>query len=128
MVGGQPIQLPLGIKLRDEATFANYFHGPNQAVVAAVRDFADLQSEPQDTCLLLWGADGSGRSHLLQAACHAVAEVDGLAMYLPLDELAQEPPALLDGMESVELLCLDQLDAIVGRADWAAGGATRVAA
>ncbi|MEH6799875.1 MAG: DnaA regulatory inactivator Hda [Halopseudomonas sabulinigri] len=118
MVGGQPIQLPLGIKLRDEATFANYFHGPNQAVVAAVRDFADLHTEPQDTCLLLWGSDGSGRSHLLQAACHAVAEVDGLAMYLPLDELAQEPPVLLDGMESVELLCLDQLDAIVGRADW----------
>ena len=124
MVGGQPIQLPLGIKLRDEATFANYFHGPNQAVVAAVRDFADLQSEPQDTCLLLWGADGSGRSHLLQAACHAVAEVDGLAMYLPLDELAQEPPALLDGMESVFHL-YNRLREQGGRLLIAASGAPR---
>lgn len=118
MAGGQPIQLPLGIKLRDEATFANYFHGPNDAVVAAVADFADLQREPQDNCLLLWGPEGSGRSHLLQAACHAVADADGSAMYLPLDELADESPTLLDGMESVELLCLDQLDAVVGRADW----------
>ena len=118
MAGGQPIQLPLGIKLRDEATFANYFHGPNDAVVAAVADFADLQREPQDNCLLLWGPEGSGRSHLLQAACHAVADADGLVMYLPLDELPDESPTLLDGMESVELLCLDQLDAVVGRADW----------
>ncbi|MEH6564755.1 MAG: DnaA regulatory inactivator Hda [Halopseudomonas sp.] len=118
MAGGQPVQLPLGIKLRDEATFANYFHGPNQAVVTAVRSFADPQIEPQDNCLFLWGAEGSGRSHLLQAACHAMADAGALAMYLPLDELADESPALLEGMESVELLCIDQLDAVVGRPDW----------
>src|SRR5690554_5186452 len=29
---GQPMQLPLGVKLRDEATFDNYYKGPNATV------------------------------------------------------------------------------------------------
>lgn len=112
------MQLPLGVKLRDEATFDNYFAGPNAAVVAAVEALADPQRTQPDTCIYLWGALGSGRSHLLQAACHRMAEVDGLAMYLPLDQVTEHGPALLDGMEQFDLLCLDQLDVLAGRADW----------
>jgi len=88
MSAGQPVQLPLGIKLRDEATFASYYPGPNATVLAATRAFASLQSAVPECCLFLWGTEGTGRTHLLQAACHALADEGGLAMYLPLDELA----------------------------------------
>jgi DnaA family protein len=118
MSAGQPVQLPLGIKLRDEATFASYYPGPNATVLAATRAFASLQSAVPECCLFLWGTEGTGRTHLLQAACHALADEGGLAMYLPLDELADEGPLLLEGMESVDLLCLDKLEAVVGRPDW----------
>ncbi|MDL2200795.1 DnaA regulatory inactivator Hda [Halopseudomonas aestusnigri] len=118
MSAGQPVQLPLGIKLRDEATFASYYPGPNATVLAATRAFASLQSAVPEFCLFLWGTEGTGRTHLLQAACHALADEGGLAMYLPLDELADEGPLLLEGMESVDLLCLDKLEAVVGRPDW----------
>ena len=118
MLPGQPMQLPLGVKLRDEATFANYFHGPNAAVVAAVETLADPASSAAEQCLFLWGAAGSGRSHLLQAACHRMADNDGLAMYLPLDDVMDHGPAILEGMEQFDLLCLDALDAVVGLHDW----------
>lgn len=118
MSAGQPVQLPLGIKLRDEATFASYYPGPNATVLAATRVFASLQLAVPECCLFLWGTEGTGRTHLLQAACHALADEGGLAMYLPLDELADEGPLLLEGMESVDLLCLDKLEAVVGRPDW----------
>jgi len=37
-----------------------------------------------DTCLYLWGGRERARSHLLQAACHALQRWSSLAMYLPL--------------------------------------------
>lgn len=112
------MQLPLSVKLSDEATFSNFFAGPNEQAVRAVQALADLHASPADCSLYLWGAPGSGRSHLLQAACHQMAEAGGLAMYLPLADMIEHGPALLEGMEAVDLLCLDELDALVGQARW----------
>src|SRR5690554_2741388 len=117
-MSGQPMQLPLGVKLRDEATFDNYHSGPNAAVLAAVQALADPQQDPVERCVYIWGAPDSGRSHLLQAACHRMAEVGALAMYLPLREVMDHGPQLLDGMEEVDLLCLDDLEVLAGQADW----------
>lgn len=118
MSAGQPMQLPLGVKLRDEATFDNYYKGPNAAVLAAVQALADPAQEPAERCVYIWGAPGSGCSHLLQAACHRMAEVGALAMYLPLREIMDHGPLLLDGMEEVDLLCLDGLEAVAGHTGW----------
>jgi DnaA-homolog protein len=118
MPAGIPMQLPLSVKLSDEATFDNFFGGPNAHAVRAVEALADPACAPPDTSVYLWGAAGSGRSHLLQAACHRMAERGGLAMYLPLAELVALGPELLEGMEAVDLLCLDELDALVGLAAW----------
>ncbi|WP_339846864.1 DnaA regulatory inactivator Hda [uncultured Halopseudomonas sp.] len=118
MSTGSPIQLSLSVKLSDEATFRNFFSGPNQLAVRAVQTLADPQSNPGDGALYLWGASGSGRSHLLQAACHRMDEAGGVAMYLPLANMIEYGPALFEGMEEVDLLCLDELDAVVGHADW----------
>lgn len=118
MTPGQPLQLPLSIKLRDDATFGNFFSGPNQACVQAVMQLSDLAQPLEESVILLWGAVASGRSHLLQAACLQLAEQGGLAMYFPLAELQQHGPELLEGTDSLDLLCLDQLDAVVGDSDW----------
>ena len=115
---GQPMQLPLGVKLRDEATFDNYYKGPNATVLAAVQALADPLQAPAEHCLYLWGAPGSGCSHLLQAACHRMAEAGALAMYLPLREVMDNGPLLLDGMEEVDLLCLDGLEVLAGSPGW----------
>jgi DnaA family protein len=114
---GQPVQLPLGIKLRDEATFANFYAGPNAAAMSAVRALA-TPGDNSSTQIYLWGATGSGRSHLLQAACHEAAASGSLAMYLPLEEVLGHDASIFEGMEQFDLLCLDQIDALVGDADW----------
>ena len=118
MSAGQPMQLPLGVKLRDEATFDNYYKGPNATVLAAVQALADPLQEPAERCLYVWGAPGSGCSHLLQAACHRMAEAGALVMYLPPREVMDNGPLLLDGMEEVDLLCLDGLEVLAGSAGW----------
>ena len=70
-------QLTLSVALRDDATFDNFYAGTNTTVLQCLQDFAGLQSEP---FVYLWGPAASGRSHLLQACCHANTQ----AVYLDL--------------------------------------------
>ena len=67
----------------------------------------------------LRGPVRSGRSHLLQAVCHAALENGMSASYLPLAELSGYPAAeVLGGLEQQQLLCLDDLDCVAGKGEW----------
>ena len=58
------------------------------------------------------------RSHLLQAACLRVEERGGRALYLPLAELGQYGPQLLDNAEFCDLVCLDDIQTVLGQRQW----------
>lgn len=104
-------QLPLRIGLRDSATFANFHPGPNAAVAHA------LQSA-DEPFIYLGGMRGSGRSHLLQAACHELSEAGGRAAYLPLEECMAMSAQMLEGMEQMTLLAIDDVDLLAGNSEW----------
>ncbi len=103
-----PRQLALDIGLRDSARFENYTVGANAEAVACLR----AAGEP---FVYLAGAPATGRTHLLQAACHAAGRD---AVYVPLDQHADLAPAMLEGLEHYPLVCLDDVDAVAGEADW----------
>ncbi|MET1078823.1 MAG: DnaA regulatory inactivator Hda [Pseudomonas sp.] len=113
-----PIQLPLGVRLRDDATFANYYPGANAAALGYVERLCEADAGWTESLIYLWGADGVGRSHLLQAACLRFEQRGELAVYLPLGEVAIHGPVLLDNLERCELVCLDDLEAVSGLAEW----------
>jgi len=114
----KPIQLPLGVRLRDDATFANYYPGANAGALGYVERLCEPDAGWTESLIYLWGAEGVGCSHLLQAACIRFEQRRELAIYLPLTEVADYGPELLDNLEQSELVCLDDLQAIAGRADW----------
>lgn len=103
-------QLTLGIRLRDDATFENYFAGENEQVIHNLH----MQNEPY---VFLFGASGTGKSHLLQAACHQVGQQGFPVVYLPLAEEGLKP-AMLEGLESMRLIALDDIESVVGDDDW----------
>jgi len=103
-------QLTLGIELRDDATFDNYFSEKNKHVIYNLKH----NKEPY---VFLYGDTGSGKSHLLQAACHEVGEKGLPVVYLPLAEKGLVP-AMLDGLENMSLLALDDVQAIMGDDEW----------
>jgi len=111
-------QLPLGVHLNDEATFGNFFVSAGSTAALALEAIRALSSKSgPDTFIYLWG--WSGLSHLLQAACHDARERGYAGQYLPLDEVAGfAPTELLEGLEFQDLLCLDGLEAVLGRPDW----------
>lgn len=107
-------QLPLGVRLRAASSFANFHPGDNAAPIAALELSA---REPRQPPLWLWGPPGSGRSHLLQASCARAGEQRRRAGYLPLAE-PWPTASLLGGFEALDLVCLDDLDRVVGDASW----------
>ena len=101
-------QLPLGVRLRADATFDSFAAGANAEVIAALR-----HSSAQ--ALWLWGARGSGKTHLLQAVCAAAGQS---AAYFPLDRELGLPPDALLGFERSQILCLDDVGAVAGDLAW----------
>ena len=113
-----PIQLPLGVRFRDDATFANFYPGANAAALEYVERLCSPQISWTDELIYLWGGSGVGRTHLLQAACLRADQWADLVVYLPLAELVHYGPSLLDNLDQCDLLCLDDLDAVMGKPDW----------
>lgn len=109
-------QLALRFPLLSTANFADFHAGPNQQTVDLLR--AAARGDGPEL-VWVWGASGSGRSHLLQSACRECDTGGGWAIYLPLAELAGgQNMAALDDLEQADLICLDDVDRIAGSPLW----------
>ena len=96
-------QLPLGVRWRDQSVFGSFFGGPNQLVIEQLRGlYARAQSQP--AVLWIWGAEASGKSHLLQAVCAETGTAGGRAGYFPLNDRALTAPAALAGCGACKAL------------------------
>lgn len=105
-------QLPLRMRLRDTARFASFVVGGNAQVCAALQG-----SRPAAPLVVwLWGRAGTGKSHLLQAACADAGERNDSAAYI---DLARAPAsAMLDGCDALALVCLDGLESVAADPEW----------
>lgn len=111
-------QLVLPVRLSDHARLDNFFtQDASLLIVQAVRECAQCSGE---AWLYLAGNTGSGRSHLLQAACHAATEPAVQdARYLPLQLLRDaDPDDVLADIETAALVCFDDLEVVAGIANW----------
>ncbi len=101
-------QLALGVRLRAGAVYESFAAGRNAEILTALRS-------PGALPLWLWGAKGSGKTHLLQAACAAAGEA---AAYFPLERSFALPPEALAGYERTPVLCIDDVDQVAGERTW----------
>lgn len=106
-------QLLLSLRPRAGIRFDSFFVSPdNSELMYALRQWL---LQPEAGIFFIAGPPDSGRSHLLQAAS---AEIEN-ALYLPLNELKDlDPSALLENLESMALLCFDDIDAVCADRDW----------
>lgn len=107
-------QLPLGVRLPDRAVFASFLTGRNGEALEHVRRVAAGEAAG---ATWICGPASAGKTHLLQAVCSQAAE-SRRAGYFPLAELARLGVGVLEGLPQLECICLDDLDAVVGRLEW----------
>jgi DnaA family protein len=109
-----PEQLPLFQPSRT-VSFDSYWPGNNAAVIAQMKTQILAPDQP---CLFLWGKAGVGKSHLLQAACGFAHQHHKAAVYVPLTDYGTIQPDILQGLENYDLICVDDVDAIVRQKRW----------
>jgi DnaA family protein len=108
-------QLPLAVQLRASSVFASFLPGANQTVVTLLQDLAQTGPSP---VVFLYGPQGVGKTHLLQALCARAGEQQQTATYLPVRELQAYGPELLTGLERNSLLCIDDVGSVLQLAEW----------
>ncbi|MCE9684655.1 DnaA inactivator Hda [Shewanella sp. AS16] len=116
MTQNSPLQLSLPVHLPDDETFNSYYPAMgNDELIQKLQASAQGQS---DAAIYLWGPEKSGRTHLLHAACAQANERERRSFYIPLGIHASISTALLEGLENLDLVCIDDIHAIAGHPVW----------
>src|SRR3989344_5468619 len=85
------MQIPLRLSLHDDAIFDNFYAGAHVQTIATLKNFVNFNHDPVIFC---YGENGVGKTHLLQAACHAFSK------------------NMFDSLEKQAVVCLDDVDVI----------------
>jgi len=115
-----PTQYSLDIALPKFATFETFIDTSDSQLLSVLNQLTKTspqsQQEPQQ--YFLWGAASTGKTHLLQAICNQLASSKQNVIYLPMKELASESAELLNDMHQLDVLCIDDLELVLGNEQW----------
>lgn len=98
-------QLALGLKLSNHTRLEDF-----------VGDAA-ARLQQLEGLVFLSGGRGTGKTHLLQGLCHHREDLSARHIYLSLASEASAP-AMLQDLEHMQLVCLDDIDRVVGLGSW----------
>lgn len=113
----QVAQLTLKVQLPDDETFDSYKSEINLNIVSQLKAFITQQQETPHG-FYLFGLPSAGKSHLLHASSSYAAQAGKTSVCLSCAELIQLPVAVLDGLEQIDLICLDDIHLIAGNKLW----------
>lgn len=108
-------QLALPLSGVPDPDFDSFFATGNEQLVHRLQRLAQ---DLEQGLFYLWGSGASGKSHLLQALCLQAQETGLGCLYLAGRELLKLHPDALADMNGVDLLCLDDVDRLLGNARW----------
>ncbi len=110
-------QLALSVQLPDDETFTSFTSEENKAVVNQLKGFI-TRAVKQPNSFYLFGLSGVGKSHLLHACSSYAAQRGKTSVCLSCAELKNLPVEVLDGLEHIDLICLDDINLIAGNDKW----------
>ena len=105
-------QLALPLRLADHAVFESFLPNGNEELLALL---AAITADPNESGCWLWGGAATGKTHLLQAVCERAGD---RSVYVPLAMLADAGPDLIDGLDSRDVVCIDDIQTIAGNEAW----------
>lgn len=107
-------QLPLTLPLPTPATLDDFIFADD----GQLADLLTQQREHSQPLLYLHGPQASGKTHLLLGQCSALQSHGAQIAYLPCQEHATLHPSMLDNLEQLDLIAIDDVQALAGWDDW----------
>ena len=108
-------QLPFRFGNYDRVNFDLFLPGENTGVYQQLQQ---LSTGKTSTCIYLWGQKGTGKSHLLQATCRNASESGRNSIYIPSTQFDEIEPTMLQGLGSLDLVCVDDIDYLADNQAW----------
>ena len=113
----QIAQLTLMVQLPDDEIFDSYKSQVNIGVVSQLKSFIE-QKHGDAHGFYLFGLASSGKSHLLHASSSFATHLGKSSVCLSCEELQKMPVEVLDGLEHIDVICLDDIHLIAGDKKW----------
>ncbi len=109
-------QLSLPLCFNPGKSFDDFWvHEKNAELIYHLKNsvaFHPLEVQEPETSLFFWGSSSSGKSHLLEALCKYASDYGLRAAYVDFADVAILSTGVLDGLEHLDLVCLDNIHMI----------------
>ena len=100
-------QLTLNLFSVDHFAFGDFIAGENGEAIVTLENWLE-KSEPLSFCV--WGSQGTGKTHLLQAAVRQINQSGLRAIYLPVKDVKGDVRQAIEGLETMDLIALDDIE------------------
>ena len=108
-------QVPFEFGNFQKIDFTSFIEGENQDLL----DFLNtMTKKKKNDCLYIWGSQGTGKTHLLQAACKQADDMNSQVTYIPLKQHEEFDSEIFNGLGKLDLICVDDLEFISGNLEW----------
>ncbi len=112
-----PRQLALQIQINERASLDNFFISKNNN--KAIQILKNILERTNNGAQIFIDDLGSnGKSYLLQAICNDFSNSNNSTIYIPMQKAINLEPSILEGINDLNLICLDDIDLISNQRDW----------
>ncbi len=111
-----PTQLIFPFQVNQKASFASFFCSPDNAELMS--RLADLVVSKNADELIINGAEGSGKSFLMQAICNELSSSGKQFAFIPMNKAINMGVEIFQNLASLNAVCIDDLQLILSREEW----------
>ncbi|MDB4230568.1 DnaA/Hda family protein [Gammaproteobacteria bacterium] len=111
-----PMQLIFPFQVNQKASFASFFCSPDN--IELMSRLADLVASKKADELIINGAEGSGKSFLMQAICNELSSSGKQFAFIPMNKAINMGVEIFQNLASLNAVCIDDLQLILSREEW----------
>lgn len=114
---GNNVQLLLPVTFNRTQTFSSFVEDQNLNGLL-VSELTRALTSDDFSAHFIAGNNGVGCSHLLNAVCHFADTEGKTSMLLPLDQVVSASPDIIEGLDNVDVVCIDDIQVLEGKLEW----------
>ena len=111
-----PTQLIFPFQVNQKASFESFFCSPDN--IELMSRLADLVASKNADELIINGAEGSGKSFLMQAICNELSSSGKQFAFIPMNKAINMGVEIFQNLASLDAVCIDDLQLILSREEW----------
>ena len=111
-----PKQLIFPFQVNQKASFESFFCTPEN--IDLISKLKSLVSNNKTYELIINGAEGSGKSFLMQAICNELSSPGKQFAFIPMNKAINMGVEIFQNLASLDAVCIDDLQLILSREEW----------